>query len=66
MTMFFRKRKQIYDMCKTFATGRMVPNPKRGGDREFQYIKTANRDMIIQVQKKQLCPIDSIYQDIIF
>lgn len=52
--MFFRKRKQIYYMCKAFESGRMVPNTKRGGEKEFMYIKAANREMVIQVRKPLL------------
>lgn len=51
MTMFFRKRKQIMDMCKAFASGRMVPNFERGGDIEFLYVKAANKNMLTQVHK---------------
>lgn len=47
--MFFRKRKQIYDMCNTFASGRMAPNAKRGGNVELLYVKAANKEMVIQV-----------------
>lgn len=50
MSMFFRKRKQIYNMCRAFESGRMVPNEKRGGHKEFLYIKAANREMVIQVE----------------
>lgn len=52
MTMFFRKRKQIYDMCIAFESGRMLPHKKRGGEKEYIYVKAANREMIIQVRSK--------------
>lgn len=47
--MFFRKRKQICEMCEVFETGEMTPNAKRGGKVEFQYVKAANREMVLQV-----------------
>lgn len=52
VSMFFRKRRQIYDMCKSFERGRLAPNAKRGGMVEYDYVKAANRDMKIQVRGK--------------
>lgn len=54
MTMFFRKRKHINNMCKTFASGRMLPNDKRGGEKEYEYIKAANKEILIQVRSQNL------------
>lgn len=38
---FAAKRKQIWSMCQTFESGKMVPDLKRGGDVEFHYVKDA-------------------------
>lgn len=49
MIMFYRKRRHIINMFETIASGRMLPNAKRGGEKEFSYIKAANKEIMIQV-----------------
>lgn len=46
---FAAKRKQIWSMCQTFESGKMVPDPKRGGNVEYSYVKDAIKLVNFQV-----------------
>lgn len=38
-------------MCQTFESGKMVPDPKRGGNVEFSYVKDAIKLVNFQARR---------------